>query len=53
MNTKPHGLQHSVQVNANSLSFEREVIIKKAQENVRASHQRMRSRRRHSHSSRV
>jgi hypothetical protein len=43
MNTKTHGTQHSTRVGADSLS-QREAIIKKAQESVRASHQRMRSR---------
>jgi hypothetical protein len=54
MNTKTHGKQHSVRVSADSLStpLQREAIIKKAQESVRASHQRMRCRCR-SHGARV
>jgi len=46
MNTKTHGMQHSSHANASSLSLlpQRETIIKKARESVRASHQRMRSR---------
>jgi len=46
MNTKTHGMQHGSHVNADSISLplQRETIIKKAQESVRASHQRMRSR---------
>ena len=44
MNTKTHGMQHGAHVNADSLSLQREAIIKKAQESVRASHHRMRSR---------
>lgn len=48
MNTKVHNKQHSTQLNADTLSLQRETIIKKAQESVRASHQRMRNRaRRH------
>jgi hypothetical protein len=42
MNTQSHGIQHGV--NLDSLLVQRAIIIKKAQENVRASHQRMRSR---------
>ncbi|MDR2208392.1 MAG: hypothetical protein LBE22_05415 [Azoarcus sp.] len=52
MSTKTHGKQHGAGVNADSLSLQREAIIKKAQENVRASHQRMRTRS-HRHGSRV
>ena len=44
MNTKTHGMQHGSHVNVDSLSLQRETIIKKAQESVRASHQRMRNR---------
>jgi len=46
MNTKTHGVPHGSHVNADSLSLplQRETIIKKAQESVRVSHQRMRSR---------
>ena len=44
MNTKTHKMQHGAHVNAGSLPLQREIVIKKAQENVRASHQRMRSR---------
>jgi hypothetical protein len=44
MNTKTHGTQHASHLSAGSLSLQREAIIKKAQESVRASHQRMRSR---------
>jgi hypothetical protein len=46
MNTKTHGTQHGSHVSAGLLSLpvQRETIIKKAQESVRASHQRMRSR---------
>jgi hypothetical protein len=43
METRTHGIQHSTHIGADSLS-RREAIIKKAQESVRASHQRMRSR---------
>ena len=44
MNSKTHGMQHSSHLNTDSLSPQRETIIKKAQESVRASHQRMRNR---------
>jgi|GEM_PF-1957921 len=48
MNTKAYGTRHGESVSASSatLFFQRETIIKRAQENVRASHQRMRNRRR-------
>jgi len=44
MNTKTHGMQHGAHASADSLSLQRETIIRKAQESVRASHQRMRNR---------
>lgn len=43
MNTKAHSTSASTQKN-HSLPLQRETIIKKAQENVRVSHQRMRTR---------
>ncbi|MDR2014682.1 MAG: hypothetical protein LBP99_03540 [Azoarcus sp.] len=54
MNTKTHGIQRNAHVSADSctLPLQREAIIRKAQESVRASHQRMRSRC-HSHGVRV
>lgn len=47
MNTKVHSKQNGSQLNVDTLSLQREIIIKKAQESVRASHQRMRNRARH------
>ncbi len=44
MNAKTHGMQHDAHVTTDSLSIQRETIIRKAQESVRASHQRMRNR---------
>jgi len=42
MNTQTHGIRQGA--NLDSLLIQRAIIIKKAQENVRASHQRMRNR---------
>ena len=47
MNTKVHSKQNGSQLSVDTLSLQRESIIKKAQESVRASHQRMRNRVRH------
>lgn len=41
-------MQHGSRIDTDSLSLQRETIIKKAQENVRASHQRMQRRVRNS-----
>ncbi|MDR3087926.1 MAG: hypothetical protein LBU45_08280 [Azoarcus sp.] len=44
MNMNTHGMQQGSRVNVDSLSLQRAMIIKKAQESVQASHQRMRHR---------
>jgi hypothetical protein len=44
MNAKATGAQHDNRSNVDALSHRRAMLIKKAQERVQASHQRMRSR---------
>ncbi|GHU02093.1 hypothetical protein FACS1894154_12000 [Betaproteobacteria bacterium] len=44
MNAKANSVQHDSRSNLDAISHRRAMIIKKAQERVQASHQRMRSR---------